>query len=116
MIQAASSGETITLVADIYGWPDHCIEFDGAHDVTFSGGGHHIGGDQSDGQTGVYLTSGSDNNTVRDISNVEEFYHGLSIFSDNNTLTNITASYNVYNGFYIASGTERNRKRCCTRQ
>ncbi|UCD04239.1 MAG: right-handed parallel beta-helix repeat-containing protein [Candidatus Woesearchaeota archaeon] len=147
-IGQASSGDTIYLVDNI-STTGRCIDFNGTDDVTFDCQGHNITGDDSgttdygiwlnnsnggsDNNTvlnckitdffnGIYSTSASDKNTIKDTitnSNWRGIYfiysdssnfinvtansnsqHGVYIMSDYNNITNITANSNQY-GFYL---------------
>jgi len=101
-IVAASSGETVTLGADITNQDGNCIEFAGKDDVTFDCDGHIIGGDGDDTGWGIYLSTDSNNNTIKDCTNISEFYYGVIIYqSEYNTLINNTATNNSDDGIYL---------------
>jgi parallel beta-helix repeat protein/surface protein len=103
-IAAAGVGETVMLGADISGQDGTCIDFSGKDDVTFDCDGYDIGGDGDSSGTGVYFHFTSENNTLKDCTNISGFYRGIHFYgSPNNTLINNTVIDNAGHGIYFES-------------
>ena len=108
-ISSANSGDTVKLAADITNQNNTCIDFNGKDDITFDCDGYTINGDGDAVGYGVYFSTGSDNNTLRDCTNVSEFYSGIYLTSsDNNTLTNNIVTGASSTGISIITGSSNN--------
>ena len=95
----ANPGNIVKLTVDIRDHDGTCIDFKGADDITFDGGGHVIAGKDKD--YGIRLSSNANNNIIKDC-NVRDFRHGIYIVSSsNNTLQNIIANSNEDCGIAI---------------
>ena len=110
-IQSANVGDVVRLTADITNCDSSCIEFNGTDGVTFDGGDHVIDGDGDSSGFGIYLSSYSNDNTLKNCE-ITGFRYGIELFkSSNNTIQNITAYSNVDGGitiFYSTNNTIRN--------
>jgi len=112
-IRNANPGDIIYLVANITNHAgandsthpgESCIKFGGADYITFNCQGNTVSGDNDSFGYGIWLNQsngGSNNNTIRDCSNISNFYQNILLWSsDNNTLTNITThgsgSYSIH--------------------
>ncbi|MCK4997609.1 BspA family leucine-rich repeat surface protein [Candidatus Pacearchaeota archaeon] len=99
-IAAASADDTIQLNTSLSNIVGTCIDFAGKDNVIFDCGGYTIDGTGSD--SGIYLSTGSNDNTVKNC-NISDFANGVYIYSSsNNTFTNITSNLNDY-GFRQSS-------------
>ena len=103
----AQSGDTVKLTANITNHDGTCIGFNGKDNVIFDCNGHIISGDGDDSGYGIYLSSGSNNNVIRDCINISYFGTGINLYSSsNNVFQNITISYNSLYGINIYSGSD----------
>jgi len=88
-------------MADITDCAGDCIEFNGSAGITFDGGGHAIDGTGNSGDTGLYLSDNSDDNTIKNCT-IREFYTGIKIDnSQNNTVTDVVSKDNGYDNIYM---------------
>ena len=111
-IQSANAGDVVRLTVDITDCDGSCIEFNGTDGVTFDSGDHVIdGGGDFDGY-GIYLSSYSNNNILKNCE-ITGFRGGIYLFTASyNTLQNITAYSNRGSGVTILYGTDNTIRDC----
>ena len=101
-IQSAGYDDVVTLTANITDCDGDCIEFGGKDGITFDGGGHVIDGTGNAGDTGLYLSVNSNDNTIKNCT-IREFYTGIKIDnSENNTVTDVVSKDNNNGGVYTS--------------
>jgi len=111
-IQSANPGDVVMLTADITNHNGTCIEFNDKDGITFDGGGHLISGDGDFSGFGIYLSSDSDDNTLKSCE-ITGFRYGIELFkASNNTLQNITAYSNGDGGITIFYSTANTIRDC----
>jgi|LGVD01.1.fsa_nt_gb parallel beta-helix repeat protein len=100
-IQTANPGDVVTLTADITNCNGDCIELGGKYGITFDGGGHVIDGTGNVGDTGLYLSANSNDNTIKNCT-IREFDTGIEIaHSRDNTVTDVVSKDNNNGGIYL---------------
>lgn len=111
-IQNASIGDTVLLTTDIVDFSGHCINFNGKDGIVFDGGGHMIDGIDTYGTNGIYFTSYSDNNVIKNCT-ITDFGKGIYLYTSNyNTIENTTSSSNRDTGITILYGRENVIRDC----
>lgn len=100
-IQAANPGDGVMLTADITNCDGDCIKFGGKDGITFDGGGHVIDGTGNAGDTGLYLSANSNDNTIKNCT-IRDFDTGIEIaHSRDNTVTDVVSKDNLNGGVYL---------------
>ena len=100
-IMNAIVGDVVVLTEDIINFDGTCINFNGSDGIVFDGGGHMIDGIDSYSYHGIYLTSHSDNNVIKNCT-ITDFGKGIYMFTASyNTIENVTSSSNRDTGITI---------------
>jgi len=108
-INNASSGDTVTLTADINSLNDG-VMLHNTRGIIFDGAGHTITGPAE--KTGINIDATCGNITLKNLS-VTNFRHGIYIFcSDGNTVENVTSSHNIGDGVSVLYSSENVIKDC----
>ena len=99
-ITGATAGDTILLNNSLYSQSGTCISFGGKDNVTFDCGWNLIQGDSTGTDYGIYLASGSDNNTIVNC-NISRFYSALKVSSKGNYVSELFVTENTADAFEV---------------
>lgn len=93
-IENANFSDIVMLTADISGNSEDCICFNGNDGITFDGDGYTI----NDSDRGIYLSSHSNNNTVRNVT-LTNFWYGVHLVAvSNNIVENVSCATSTISG------------------